>query len=41
MVVLKLLTYLSGAVFLVAFAVKLIKYFTMPMHVRWSFTLFS
>jgi nitrate reductase gamma subunit len=36
MVVLKLLTYLSGAVFVVAFAVKLIKYFTMPMHVRWE-----
>jgi nitrate reductase gamma subunit len=36
MEVLKLLTYLSGAVFVVAFAVKLIKYFTMPMHVRWE-----
>ncbi|MGB6064479.1 MAG: respiratory nitrate reductase subunit gamma [Desulfomonilaceae bacterium] len=36
MVVLKLLTYASGMVFIVAFAVKLIKYATMPMHVRWE-----
>ena len=34
--VLKLLTYASGVVFVVAFAVKLIKYLTMPMHVRWE-----
>ena len=34
--VLKLLTYASGVVFVVAFAVKLIKYATMPMHVRWE-----
>jgi nitrate reductase gamma subunit len=33
---LQLLTYLSGLVFVVAFAVKLLKYFTMPMHVRWE-----
>jgi nitrate reductase gamma subunit len=34
--VLRLLTYASGVVFVVAFAVKLIKYATMPMHVRWE-----
>ncbi len=36
MEVLRLLTYASGVVFVVAFAVKLIKYATMPMHVRWE-----
>ena len=36
MEVLKLLTYASGLVFVVAFAAKIIKYFTMPMHVRWE-----
>jgi nitrate reductase gamma subunit len=35
-VVLQLLTYASGLVFAVAFAVKLIRYATMPMHVRWE-----
>jgi len=34
--ILQLLTYLSGVVFVVAFAAKLLKYFTMPMHVRWE-----
>jgi nitrate reductase gamma subunit len=33
---LKLLTYASGAVFVVAFAYKLVKYFSMPVHVRWE-----
>jgi nitrate reductase gamma subunit len=32
----KLLTYLSGLIFVIAFAAKLIRYFTMPMHVRWE-----
>lgn len=36
MEVLKLLTYVSGLVFVVAFGAKIIKYFTMPMHVRWE-----
>jgi len=36
MIILKLLTYLSAAVFVVAFAVKILKYATMPMHVRWE-----
>jgi nitrate reductase gamma subunit len=36
MVFLQLLTYLSGAIFIVAFAYKILKYFTMPMHVRWE-----
>lgn len=35
-VVLKLLTYASAVVFVVAFAVKVLKYATMPMHVRWE-----
>jgi len=35
-VVLQLLTYASGLVFAVAFAVKIIRYATMPMHVRWE-----
>ncbi len=33
---LMLLTYVSGMVFVVAFGVKLLKYATMPMHVRWE-----
>ncbi|MFH0825354.1 MAG: respiratory nitrate reductase subunit gamma [Pseudomonadota bacterium] len=33
---LEFLTYVSGAVFAVAFGVKLFKYFSMPMHVRWE-----
>jgi nitrate reductase gamma subunit len=32
----KLLTYAAGIVFVIAFASKIIKYFTMPMHVRWE-----
>jgi nitrate reductase gamma subunit len=36
MVILQLLTYLSAAVFVVAFLVKILKYATMPMHVRWE-----
>jgi len=36
MEVLKLLTYATGLIFVVAFGVKIIKYFTMPMHVRWE-----
>lgn len=35
-VILRLLTYASGAVFIIAFGAKLIKYWTMPMHVRWE-----
>lgn len=34
--ILKLLTYASGIVFVLAFARKLLKYWTMPMHVRWE-----
>ena len=33
---LKLLTYLSGLIFVIAFAAKIIRYFSMPMHVRWE-----
>ncbi len=33
---LQILTYLSGLVFVIAFAAKLLKYATMPMHVRWE-----
>ncbi|MCX5872158.1 MAG: respiratory nitrate reductase subunit gamma [Deltaproteobacteria bacterium] len=33
---LQFLTYLSGLVFVIAFAAKLLKYATMPMHVRWE-----
>jgi nitrate reductase gamma subunit len=36
MEILRVLTYLSGVVFVVAFAIKVIKYFAMPMHVRWE-----
>jgi nitrate reductase gamma subunit len=36
MEVLKVLTYLSGLIFVVAFAAKVLKYATMPMHVRWE-----
>ncbi len=36
MTILQVLTYAAGVVFVVAFAVKLLKYFTMPMHVRWE-----
>ena len=36
MVFLQFLTYLSGLVFVIAFAAKLLKYATMPMHVRWE-----
>jgi nitrate reductase gamma subunit len=35
-IILRLLTYAAGVVFVVAFAIKLLKYFTMPMHVRWE-----
>lgn len=35
-VILMLLTYVSGLVFVVAFASKILKYATMPMHVRWE-----
>jgi nitrate reductase gamma subunit len=35
-IILKLVTYASGLVFVVAFGYKLLKYFTMPMHVRWE-----
>lgn len=34
--ILRLLTYVAGLVFIVAFAAKIIKYATMPMHVRWE-----
>ena len=34
--ILQVLTYASGLVFVVAFAVKLLRYWTMPMHVRWE-----
>ncbi|MEI8181146.1 MAG: respiratory nitrate reductase subunit gamma [Desulfomonile sp.] len=34
--ILRLLTYVAGTVFVVAFATKLLKYATMPMHVRWE-----
>lgn len=33
---LEILTYASGVVFVVAFAAKIYKYATMPMHVRWE-----
>ena len=33
---LQILTYLSGLVFVIAFAAKISKYATMPMHVRWE-----
>ncbi len=33
---LQILTYLSGLVFVIAFAAKILKYATMPMHVRWE-----
>ena len=33
---LQILTYLSGLVFVIAFAAKVLKYATMPMHVRWE-----
>ncbi|MFA6221207.1 MAG: respiratory nitrate reductase subunit gamma [Desulfomonilaceae bacterium] len=33
---LQILTYLSGLVFVIGFAAKLLKYATMPMHVRWE-----
>ncbi|MBI4966111.1 MAG: respiratory nitrate reductase subunit gamma [Desulfomonile tiedjei] len=36
MEVLKLLTYVSGLVFVIAFGVKIFKYLAMPMHVRWE-----
>jgi nitrate reductase gamma subunit len=36
MEVLKLLTYVSGIVFVIAFGVKILKYLFMPMHVRWE-----
>jgi nitrate reductase gamma subunit len=36
MEILQVLTYASGVVFVVAFAVKLLRYLTMPMHVRWE-----
>ncbi|MBI5249651.1 MAG: nitrate reductase gamma subunit, partial [Desulfomonile tiedjei] len=35
-VILLLLTYASGLVFVGAFAKKILKYATMPMHVRWE-----
>lgn len=35
-IILRLLTYAAGVVFVVAFGIKLLKYFTMPMHVRWE-----
>jgi len=34
--ILQLLTYASGVIFVVFFARKLLKYWTMPMHVRWE-----
>lgn len=34
--ILQILTYLAGIVFVVAFVRKLVKYFAMPMHVRWE-----
>jgi len=34
--ILQFLTYAAGLVFIVAFAAKLLKYATMPMHVRWE-----
>jgi nitrate reductase gamma subunit len=36
MEVLKLLTCVSGLVFVIAFGVKILKYLFMPMHVRWE-----
>jgi nitrate reductase gamma subunit len=36
MEILQVLTYASGVVFIVAFAVKFLRYITMPMHVRWE-----
>ena len=33
---LQILTYLSGLVFVIAFGAKMLKYATMPMHVRWE-----
>jgi nitrate reductase gamma subunit len=35
-IILMLLTYVSGLVFVVVFASKILKYATMPMHVRWE-----
>lgn len=35
-IILKAVTYAAGVVFVVAFGYKLLKYFTMPMHVRWE-----
>jgi nitrate reductase gamma subunit len=35
-IILRLLTYAAGVVFVVAFGIKLLKYFSMPMHVRWE-----
>ncbi|HTY22166.1 MAG TPA: respiratory nitrate reductase subunit gamma [Desulfomonilaceae bacterium] len=35
-VLLKFLTYVSGLIFVVAFAAKIVRYFAMPMHVRWE-----
>ncbi|MGB9617500.1 MAG: nitrate reductase, partial [Desulfomonilaceae bacterium] len=34
--ILQFLTYAAGLVFIAAFAAKLLKYATMPMHVRWE-----
>ncbi len=34
--ILQILTYASGVIFVVFFARKLLKYWTMPMHVRWE-----
>ncbi len=34
--ILQLLTYASFVVFVVVFGAKIVKYFTMPMHVRWE-----
>lgn len=34
--ILRLLTYAAGLIFVVGFAAKIIKYATMPMHVRWE-----
>jgi nitrate reductase gamma subunit len=36
MEILQVLTYASGVVFIVAFAVKFLRYLGMPMHVRWE-----
>lgn len=32
----QILTYLCGAIFIVGFAARMLKYATMPMHVRWE-----